>query len=77
MAEHTEIEYGVIVDRASKGLGYWLAETFRGRDLDRAQALADRSEALFGFPAALKQRTVTKTDWELVTRPASNGAPDA
>ena len=61
-ATRAHVEYGVILDRTSKGLGYWLTETFR--DLDRAQSLAFRSEALFGFPAEVKQRVVTVTDWQ-------------
>lgn len=61
MSGCTYVEYGVIVDRTSKGLGYFLAETYR--DYDPAKKHAMASGIRYGFPAEVKQRVVTMTDW--------------
>lgn len=64
MSVDAYIEYGVIVDRTSAGLGYFLAETYR--DYDRAKKHAMSSRIRHGYPAEVKQRVVTMTDWEPV-----------
>ena len=56
MGGHTRTEYGVIVDRTSKGLGYFLAETFT--EADRARSMAAKAPDMFGFPALVQVRQV-------------------
>ncbi len=58
-------EYGVIVDRTSAGLGYRFAESYR--DLGQAIEAAEGAPGKYMFPAVVKSRFVTMTDWQPLT----------
>ena len=76
-AGYSYVEYGVLVDRTAVGLGVELAETTR--DFDRAERLAQRSPDAWGYPAEVRQRVVSMTDWQPMTRvtPPTQEATDA
>lgn len=56
----TEHQFGVIVDRTSKGLGFYLAHT--GNSLNTAKIHAELVPE--EFPVEIKCRVVTYSDWE-------------
>lgn len=62
MGSHTRTEYGVMVDRTSRGLGFFLAETFT--EADRAHRMAAKAVDMFGYPATVQVRRVYVTDWQ-------------
>lgn len=62
MGGHVRTEYGVMVDRTSKGLGFFLAETFT--EPDRAHRMAAKAMDMFGYPALVQVRRVYVTDWQ-------------
>lgn len=62
MTVFTRIEYGVIVDRTSKGLGYYLAYLSASLPIAQLQAESWGEE----YPVEIKQRSVTTGEWESV-----------
>lgn len=62
MTAFARTEYGVIVDRTSKGLGLYLAYTSASLPIAelRAEGLGDE------YPVEVMQRSVTTTEWEPV-----------
>ena len=71
-AGYSYLEYGVLVDRTSVGLGVYLAKTFRF--YDDAQAYADAGET---YPSEVQQRVVSMTDWQPMTRLLPPGSTEA
>jgi hypothetical protein len=66
-SDYTRIEYGVIVDRTSDGLGCYLAHT--SESLSTAQMHAELQPAK--YPVQIKTRLVTRTTW----KPLATAAP--
>lgn len=56
------VEYGVIVDRTTDGLGYFLAACFASRAQAERRA-AELRRSGDGYPAVVKERTVLRSEW--------------